>query len=410
MARGAIYRRAGVISSRGGARASASRANMWSSACPAAMPPARVVAGARRRAHAPRRVASVVVSGDPARHPPARARHTSALGRRLADANATPLATRARARPSRRASRRAARAWSPPPCASPASAGTSPRPRATTPPRATRTTRACRVRTRGSVTDRRAKSARRRASRRPIRRRGRRPTRTRTNRRGDAPNASARARRARQEPQPRGVVLARPRPPAAARTPRTSSAGPLEVANPTATTAPNSAARRTPKIPPRPRPPPLRPRIGRSGYRINTRVDPGNSRSSVGNAEAEAGTACARASVSWRRWRHSRRTSSRASPRETSAASTTSKMESRSDGGFVSSARGDAGSRYPGADDRDAGDAPASSSDRVRSARRSVHAAVSHSLSNFPPPRSTSPSRNWANAADSIARTRCIFG
>ena len=54
-----------------------------------------------------------------------------------------------------------------------------------------------------------------------------------------------------------------------------------------------------------------------------------------------------------------------------------------SDGGFVSSERRDAGSRYPGADDRDAGDA--SSSDRVRSARRSVHAAVSH-ISKFSAP------------------------
>ena len=54
-----------------------------------------------------------------------------------------------------------------------------------------------------------------------------------------------------------------------------------------------------------------------------------------------------------------------------------------SDGGFVSTERGDAGLYYPGADDRDAGDA--SSSNRVRSARRSVHAAVSH-ISKFSAP------------------------
>ena len=380
---------------------------MWSSACPAAMPPARVVAGARRRARAPRRVASVVVSGDPARHSPARARHTSALGRRLADANATPLATRASAS-SRRASRRAALRVVPAAVREPGERGYEPASASDDAAARADDPRAVASGPAGPspTAARRARDAARAADRYVAEegdRRGRERTVAETRR--TRPRG---ARPARQSNPVVGVVLVvlvrlrREDPARSAVTPRGRKSNRYN--------RPDSAARRTPKRLPRPRPPPLRPRIGRSGYRINTRVDPRNSRSSVGDAEAE------------RRERHApgrayrggdggtpRRTSSRASPRETSAASTTSKMESRRTAVRLVRARRRRIALSRRRRSRRS-DAPASSSDRVRSARRSVHAAVSH-ISKFSAPRSTSPSRNWANAADSISNAaRCIFG
>ena len=347
------------------------------------MPPARVVAGARRRAHAPRRVASVVVSGDPARHSPARARHTSALGRRLADANATPLATRASASlATRLATRRprvvpaavrepGERGYEPASTSDDAAARDEDDPRAVASgPAGPSPTAARRARDAARAADRYvAEEGDRRGRERTV----------------------AETRRTR----PRG---ARPR---ANRTPSSASSSSSSSA---------SAARtpRTSTVTPR----------GRKSNRYN-RPRLGGAKNAEETSSSASSSSSSADRPKWLSHQHTRRPSQQPQQRRKRGGGGGNGMRPgeriveamealpsdvvagvaegdvrgvddvedgvASDGGFVSSERGDAGSRYPGADDRDAGDAPASSSDRVRSARRSVHAAVSH-ISKFSAP------------------------